>query len=236
MTAEDRFRRIYRSQADSYEALVAREDGDGNLLPALRRLAALDGDLVEFGAGTGRLTRLLAPSARSVRAFDASPAMLTLARKLSRIPEIAFAAARNHALPARSASADLALAGWTFGHAVGWNPQGWEAELDACLAEMARVLRPGGTAVVIETLGTGRSDPAPPNEGLAALYRRLEACGFRPSWIRTDYLFPDRSEADRLCQGFFGTTFPLVQEAAGWRLPECTGLWSRRKPSSIADG
>jgi len=33
-------------------------------------------DVVEFGAGTGRITRLLAPEVQSIRAFDASEHML----------------------------------------------------------------------------------------------------------------------------------------------------------------
>ena len=231
----DRYRRIYADAPEVYDRLVGQEDCEGRLLSALRGIAPLDGDIVEFGAGTGRLTRLLAPSARSLRAFDASPAMLTLARGLlPPRPALALATAANHALPVPSASADLALAGWTFGHATGWNPDGWEVEIRTCLDEMQRVLRPGGTAIVIETLGTGRTEPEPPNAALASYYRLLESLGFRRGWIRTDYRFATREEADRLCLAFFGATFELVVEETSWRLPECTGLWSRRNGSFLS--
>lgn len=227
----DRYRRVYANAPEVYERLVAHEDCEGRLLPALRGIAPLDGNIVEFGAGTGRLTRLLAPTARSLRAFDASPAMLALARRmLPRYPGLALAAAVNHALPVPSSCADLALAGWTFGHATGWNPDGWTVEIRSCLDEMQRVLRPGGTAIVIETLGTGRTEPEPPNAALAAYYRLLETLGFRRDWIRTDYRFASREEADGLCLAFFGTTFELINEGSSWRLPECTGLWSRSMP------
>lgn len=62
------------------------------------------------------------------------------------------------------------------------------------------------------------------------IYRMLEGLGFGAAWIRTDYRFANRAKADRLCRAFFGTTFPLQEEDRGWRLPECTGLWVRRKP------
>ena len=53
---------IYRSQAEGYEALVSREDHLGNLLPAIQKIASLSGKkVVEFGAGTGRLTCQMAP-------------------------------------------------------------------------------------------------------------------------------------------------------------------------------
>lgn len=231
----DRFRRVYANTPEVYESLIAREDVEGRLLPALRERAPLDGDIVEFGAGTGRITRLLAPTARSLRAFDASPAMLALGRRrVPPRPRLALVAAANHALPVASASADLALAGWTFGHATGWNPEGWETEIRGFLDEMQRVLRPGGSAIVIETLGTGRTEPESPNAALAAYYRLLETLGFRRSWIRTDYRFASREEADRLCLAFFGTAFALEPEGTAWRLPECTGLWHRTRPASSA--
>ncbi|HTO20998.1 MAG TPA: class I SAM-dependent methyltransferase, partial [Spirochaetia bacterium] len=71
---------IYRSQPGKYDDLVSREDWQGNLLPAVEAICPLRGlEVVELGAGTGRLTRLLAGKARFVAAFDASAAMLDVA-------------------------------------------------------------------------------------------------------------------------------------------------------------
>ena len=54
--------------------------GRKSLLPAIADIAALDGAaIIEFGAGTGRLTRQLLPYVRSLRAFDFSPHMLQIA-------------------------------------------------------------------------------------------------------------------------------------------------------------
>jgi hypothetical protein len=71
---------IYRREADQYEYLVACEDYNGNLLPAIQRILPLTGmDKVELGAGTGRLTCLLAPLVRSMRAYDVSQPLLDVA-------------------------------------------------------------------------------------------------------------------------------------------------------------
>src|SRR5262249_52777528 len=75
-------RAVYRDQAEVYDTLVRCEDKDGRLLPAVRAIRSLDGaDVVELGAGTGRVTTLLAPHVRSIRAFDAEQAMLDVARR-----------------------------------------------------------------------------------------------------------------------------------------------------------
>lgn len=231
--AENHFRAIYARHAAQYDALVAAEDYRGLIFPTLNGIRPLGGlDVVEFGAGTGRLTRLLALAARRVWAFDASPHMLSVAAQ--RLAETgadnwALAAADNRRLPLPAACADLAAEGWSFAHAVGWHPDTWRAEVGAMLAEMRRVLRSGGTAVLLETLGTGHKRPAPPSEGLAALYRWLEQeHGFQSTWIRTDYYFGSPAEAETLTRFFFGDALAdRVAAEQSVLLPECTGIWWR---------
>jgi ubiquinone/menaquinone biosynthesis C-methylase UbiE len=224
------FHTIYARHAEQYEALVAREDYRGNLLPALQAIYPLyDIDAVEFGAGTGRLTRLLAPLVRTIRAFDSSPAMLDVARALletqTPMPNWTLGVADNRALPVPDASADLAIAGWTFGHSVGWHPDSWSELIGAMIAEMWRVTRPGGMLIVIETLGTGQEAPAPP-PALQGYYAMLEAQGFGMTWIRTDYRFESLTEAEVLTRFFFGEELAAQVVERGWQvLPECTGLW-----------
>ena len=73
---------VYETHADQYERLGQREDHQGNLLSEIENVMPLDDrDISELGAGTGRLTRLLAPHVRSIRAFDASAHMLEVAEK-----------------------------------------------------------------------------------------------------------------------------------------------------------
>ena len=76
-------RDIYRREADQYEYLVACEDYQGNLLPAIRQGFPLEGkDVVELGAGTGRLTCLLAPLVCSMRAYDVSQAISDIEKEM----------------------------------------------------------------------------------------------------------------------------------------------------------
>ncbi|MCM2324091.1 MAG: class I SAM-dependent methyltransferase [Oligoflexia bacterium] len=214
--------------------MISKEDYQGNILPAILRHFPMEGKtVVEFGAGTGRLTRLLAPKADFIHAFDSYPAMLEQARRrLSalRIKNVSLARAENNAIPARDATADLTIAGWTFGHCVSWFPTKWEMEISSAVREMFRLTRKSGAAVILETLGTGHESPIEPTEGLSRYYAYLEnECGFARHWIRTDYRFDSTAQANALTSAFFGKTFPLKCLPDGSAvLPECTGLWHRR--------
>jgi ubiquinone/menaquinone biosynthesis C-methylase UbiE len=236
---DERFDRIYREHAEEYHALVMREDHEGRLLPAILAAVNLRGrDVVELGAGTGRVTALVAPLAARVRAFDRSPAMLgRAARYLADLPEkpspgrVAFCEAANTAVPLPDACTDVVIEGWSFGHSVVEAGEGWEAAASALLDESFRLLRLGGTLVVVETLGTGRARPRPPHPLLGSWYAWLEGTrGFTSAWARTDYRFASRDEAERLAGLFFGERFAYEPGPDGSVvLPECTGTWWKRK-------
>jgi ubiquinone/menaquinone biosynthesis C-methylase UbiE len=225
-----RYKQIYTSQAEAYDRLVSREDWEGNLGREIRRILPGENlDVVELGAGTGRVTRLLSPQAKSIRAFDAFPAMIELAAlrfQQEGLAHVSFARAENRSLPVPDACADLSLAGWTIGHSTSWLPDRWQEEVDTVVKEMKRVLRPGGRAIILETLGTGSRSPQESERG-AIYYRRLEEKhGFQRSWIRTDYRFPSLEEANYLTENFFGKKFALEPGPEGsFLLPECTGVW-----------
>jgi ubiquinone/menaquinone biosynthesis C-methylase UbiE len=227
----DHFKEIYAHHAADYERLVAREDYQHNLYPALDRICTLSGlDVVELGAGTGRLTCLLAPVVNSIQAFDASQAMLDVATAKLKKMDLAnwrVEGGDNRNLPLSEAVADVSIAGWSLGHFVGWYPDRWRAEIGYALAEMQRVLRPGGTAIILETLGTGFETPTPPNQALADYYNFLEnEQGFSSTWIRTDYQFASLEEAEALTRFFFGEQLAHQVVANNWViLPECTGIW-----------
>ncbi|QPC81609.1 class I SAM-dependent methyltransferase [Phototrophicus methaneseepsis] len=227
----DHFKNIYANKADLYDRMVAREDQHGNLFSALNEIHDLAGaTAVDLGAGTGRVTRLLSFQVAQVIGFDMAPAMLAVAREqleLTGMDNWALAVAQNEAIPLANDSVDVVVEGWSFGHAVGWYPDDWRDRIGAMLSEMARVVRPGGTLILLETLGTGRKSPEPPTEGLAELYAWWEGeQGFQHRWIRTDYQFESVAEADELTRFFFGDDLAdSLVEKNQVLLPECTGIW-----------
>jgi ubiquinone/menaquinone biosynthesis C-methylase UbiE len=223
---------IYAQHADRYELLVSREDKESNIPRKLREIENLEAkDVIELGAGTGRLTRLLAPTVRSIYAFDASPHMLEFAAEKLRSTKQrnwGVGVADHRALPIADQTADTVISGWSIAYLVVWNRSSWEKELRRGLSEIKRILRPGGSVIILETLGTGRVTPQPPEE-LVDYYAFLENEGFASTWIRTDYRFRSKEEAEEVVQFFFGDSMlDEIIDDGSITLPECTGFWWKR--------
>jgi ubiquinone/menaquinone biosynthesis C-methylase UbiE len=225
-------RKIYQSEGDRYEALIAREDYKGNISHAIDEILSVDGlDILDLGAGTGRLTLLLAPRARSIRAFDASAEMLRVCRArlvASGLSNWQVDVADHRQLPVPDHAADLAVSGWSVSYLAVWNQENGTDELGNWLTEMKRVLRPGGTIVLFESLGTGNEEPVRLAH-VESTYQWLDANGFESKWIRTDYKFESLEEAIELSGFFFGDELGKKVERNQWViLPECTGVWWRK--------
>src|SRR5574342_458467 len=220
---------VYAAHADQYERLIQREDYQNNLLAAIEEYCPLAGlDVVELGAGTGRLTRLLAPRVRSIKAFDASAHMLEVAEKSLRemgLTNWETGVADHRQVPVQDSSADLVISGWSFSYLAVWGGVDWESALGAGLNEIQRILRPGGMVILIESLGTGTEKPRPP-EHLKAYFDWLTGAGFERGWTRTDYRFESLEEAVELSTFFFGEEMGRQVLEKNWMiLPECTGIW-----------
>ncbi len=222
------FKHIYRHRAPDYNLLVSYEDYQHHIAANLQAICDLsDQQVVEFGAGTGRLTRILAPVAATVHATDNSAHMLRHAN----VPDhCTLTVADNRRMPFPDACADITVAGWNFGHLVGWYPETWPQEIDAAVREMERVVRPGGVAIIFETMGTGHETPQPPTTGLAAYYQHLEQHhSFSTTTFRTDYRFRSVEEGARLTRFFFGDELAdRIITTQQTILPECTGMWWRQ--------
>jgi ubiquinone/menaquinone biosynthesis C-methylase UbiE len=231
---------IYRERAADYDLLVTAEDCDGALLPALESIAPLDGAaILEVGVGTGRLSRLLVPRARRFHGTERAPGMLDIARNhldtIETRAAVTLELGDARSLEVGDAWADVAIAGWVFGHFRSWFASDWKVEIGRALAEMNRALAPDGTLVILETLGTGSTEPAPPQPELGEYYQWLEAeHGMTRLAIRTDYQFPDVETAARTTSFFFGEAFAARVRAEQWsRIPESTGLWWRKGKRAV---
>ena len=223
------YEEIYTTEAQRYQQLVSREDFQGNILQALEEIGDLDGRVVvEPGAGTGRLTKLLAPRVSAVYGFDISPAMLGEADNVLRGgPERnwALAVADHRNLPLPAYSADLIVSGWSLCYLALDQPGPWREPLRAVFGRLEEILRPGGRMIILETMGTGFTTPHPP-DFMLDYYAFLEELGFESTWIRTDYRFDSPEEAQRLSRFFFGDELgDRVAESGSNILPECTGIW-----------
>jgi len=225
------FREIYKSQAEAYDLLVSCEDYQGNIMRKLQLIRSFEGlSVVDLGAGTGRMARLLSSHAEWMLSMDISIHMLGKAQEILRrvtTENWDLVQADNLNLPLRDQTTDAVTAGWTLGHFTGWYPNSWPSRVDQCLVEMRRVLRPGGTVIILETLGTGKESPQPPTDALASYYRHLENdLGFTMTWIRSDYHFRSLDQAVQLSRFFFGDAFAKeVADSGSTYLPECTGIW-----------
>jgi ArsR family transcriptional regulator len=112
--------------------------------------------LLDIGTGTGALLEAMAPRVAQALGVDASRQMLALARaRLSR-PELAHCAVRQadmYNLPLPDASFDAAVLQMVLHYAE---------DPAAALAEAARVLRPGGTLVVVDLAAHDHLDATRP--------------------------------------------------------------------------
>jgi ubiquinone/menaquinone biosynthesis C-methylase UbiE len=93
--------------------------------------------VLELGAGTGKLTRVVAGLGHDVHATDPDEAMLSILER--EVPGVRTAQAGAEEIPLGDASVDAVLAGQAF-H--------W-FDLDLALPEIARVLRPGGRICLV---------------------------------------------------------------------------------------
>lgn len=221
---------VYKSKAEQYELLISKEDYLHKIPQTLTSICSFENaDIIDLGAGTGRLTCLFAPRARSMTAFDVSEHMLEVtAEKLRNVGlnNWKVIVADHRSLPIEDKCIDIAMAGWSICYIASSNITDSQNNIWRVILEMKRVVRPGGYLIILETLGTGNDTPQPP-DFLQGYYKTLE-CDFKFSHIsiRTDYMFASVEEAEVLTRFFFGNELAdKVSRRSLTIVPECTGIW-----------
>ena len=116
-------------------------------------LAGPGHDVFDLGCGIGRFATALAPKVRSVLGSDLSDRMIAEARRRNRRPNVRFLQGSGHDLAGVATRGfDLVLAADVFPYLVG------AGLANRHIGEIARVLRPGGAAVILNY--SYRGDPA----------------------------------------------------------------------------
>ena len=145
-------RRQFAAAAAAYATSAVHAGGPD--LAALVEAAGLRGAerVLDLGCGAGHTGLALAPRAAEVVAVDLTPEMLEVAAGLARergLANVTFERADVAALPFPENSFDLVATRFAAHHF---------AAPDRALAEAARVLRPGGTFLLVDTVAP--EDPA----------------------------------------------------------------------------
>ena len=174
--------------SEAYELWSSTYDSEPNGLIDAEERAVVEilgelppGRAIDAACGTGRLAARLEALGHAVIGVDASTGMLTAAR--AKGLAASFVRGDLHALPLADAAADLAVCGLALTH-VG--------SLRGPIAELARVVRPGGHVVVTEfhpfAVATGgQAQPARP-DGSRMLARNLQhwTSGYVDAFLAAD--------------------------------------------------
>jgi ubiquinone/menaquinone biosynthesis C-methylase UbiE len=135
---------FFSSSAGQWDRVRDDLFGERFHLAALPAFADSEWTVGDLGCGTGQLTATLAPFVGRVIAVDASAAMLQAARKrLQGFENVELRRGDLEALPIDDARLDAATLALVLHHL----PEPWRA-----LAEVARVLKPGGRLLIVDML------------------------------------------------------------------------------------
>jgi SAM-dependent methyltransferase len=153
--SEDGVQTAYDLVADDYARLLpdtrAETALDLTVLDAFVARVRDEGEVLDAGCGAGRMARHLADRGCTVRGVDLSPRMIAAGRRAH--PDLDLTVA---------SLADLPFEGGRFAGVMAWystihTP---DEELPGVLAELVRVLRPGGHLLVAFQAGEGVVDLA----------------------------------------------------------------------------
>ena len=184
-------------------------------------------DVLDLGCGTGFHLPRFAATARRVTGVEPHPDLLAIARRrVRRIPQVQTLQGTAQRIPLPDSSVDVAHARWAYFFGPGCEPG---------LAELARVVRRGGTAFVI--------DNDPTRSTFGRWFRRgyphldppevVERFWSTHGWTRTPvdirWSFADRSDFEAVVR----IEFPgeaaegVLAEYDGTEVDYAVNLWSR---------
>ena len=164
-------------------------DRPGHVIAALDRHLPR-GRVLDVGAGNGFTADRLARTDRVVVPLEPDPGMV------QRTLPLAWVRGDAEHLPFATASFDAAYATWAYFFSRGWDPA-------PGIAELHRVVRPGGPLLVVDNLG-GDEFCALAEHDISADQAFWEGQGFDLEVVDTVFDFDDLEQARRLLEFYFG--------------------------------
>ncbi|OLT47848.1 methyltransferase type 11 [Saccharomonospora sp. CUA-673] len=226
--------------ADTYELENRVHDVDGAIWRELERRAPWAGrDVVDLGCGDGFHLPRMAAAARSVLGVEPHPPLVGRAqRRVDGLANVTVKRGRAQRIPAADGSVDVVHARTAYFFGPGCEPG---------LREVDRVLRPGGTLVIVD-LDTRH---APYGEWMLADLPQYDpdavdaffaAQGFECRRVETRWVFPDERAVEavlgiefspRVARRAAAETLAAAGGARGVELAVGYRVLTRRKPTGL---
>jgi ubiquinone/menaquinone biosynthesis C-methylase UbiE len=193
----------------------------------MRSVASWDGrDLLDLGCGSGFHLPRWAASARRVVGVEPHPALVSLARRRCRsLAPVSVVQGSATDIPLPDASVDVVQVRWAYFFGPGSEPG---------LAELARVVRRGGTAFVIDNDATrstfgGWFRRGYPDVDPLAVERFWSAHGWTRHPVLTSWQFDTRADLEAVVHIEFDrrTADAVLSAHTGTTVDYAVNVWSR---------
>lgn len=211
----------------TYELENHAADPDGRLWTAMSATASWAGrDVLDLGCGTGFHLARFAATAHSVVGVEPHPDLVALARRRTRrLGNVSVEQGVAQAIPLPDASVDVVHVRWAYFFGPGSEPG---------LAELDRVMRRGGTAMIIDndasrsTFG-GWFRQSYPSVDPAAVERFWSMHGWTRTPVEMGWRFSTRAELESVVR--IELTGPVAESAlashTGLEVDYAVNLWSK---------
>lgn len=212
----------------TYEVENRAVDPGGRLARALRERADWSGRTVlDIGCGTGFHLPFFAPEAARVVGVEPHPDLARIARRRARrFAHVEVLGGTAQALPLRAASVDVVHARWAYFFGPGCEPG---------LAELDRVIRPGGVALIIDndptrsTFGDWFRRGYPQLPSPATVERFWTGHGWARTRVDMGWRFTDRADLEAVVRIELPTGLAerVLATHHGTEVDYAVNLWSR---------